>query len=259
MATDRALGTHLCGALKRDFPNKERLQAIHLTFSNSAIPGNGLGAFLDKPVHIVAEGGAQDGVGKCARGGTITILKGLNHNGKRLDGSVGKSFAYGAQEGCFIVQGNADTRACIRLSGADVIFGAEVTQPLQDELGGMAARANLKGYAFEYMTSGRALVLGDPGPWMAAGMTGGVIYQRIQPDMNLTVDAIRRRIASGAPVDIYPLNENDHQHIHDLLHHYIQTLELNNQPEAVQHLYNLLGRPQDHFVKVGPIKQEPVY
>jgi glutamate synthase (NADPH/NADH) large chain len=254
MATDRALGTHLCGALKRNFPNADKLEAIHLSFSNSAIPGNGLGAFLDAPVHIIAEGGAQDGVAKCARGGSVFILKGLNHNGQRLDGSVGKSFAYGAQGGLFIIQGSADTRACIRLSGADIIFGGEVTSPLQDELGGMGARANLKGYAFEYMTAGRVLVLGDPGPWMCAGMTGGVIYQRIQPEMNLTVDAIRRRIARGATVDIFALNENDTQQVHDLLNTYIRTLEINNQPEAVQHLYNLLGRPQDYFIKVAPVK-----
>lgn len=253
MATDRALGTHLCGALKRpEFPNRNNIEAIHLTFSNSAIPGNGLGAFLDEPVSIVVEGGAQDGVGKCARGGNISVLKGLNHDGKRLDGSVGKSFAYGAQGGLFIVQGNADTRACIRLSGADVIFGGEVTEPLQDDLGGIGARANLKGYAFEYMTSGRALVLGDPGPWICAGMTGGTIYQRIQPEMNLTVEAVRRRIASGSPVELFSLNENDIENVRELLSTYITSLENNNQPEAVQHLYNLLHRPQDHFIKLAP-------
>lgn len=255
MAADRALGTHLSGALKRpDFPNRHAIEAIHLSFSNSAIPGNGLGAFIDKPLNILVEGGAQDGVAKCAKGGKVTILKGLNHNGQRLDGSVGKSFAYGAQGGRFIVQGNADTRACIRFSGADVIFGGEVTEPLQDWLGGIGARANLKGYAFEYMTSGRALVLGDPGPWLCSGMTGGVIYQRIQPDMNLTVDAIRRRIASGSPVDIFPLNDRDIENVHELLSAYIETLENNNQAEAVQHLYGLLGRPQDYFVKLAPAK-----
>ena len=47
-------------------------------------------------------------------------------------------------------------------SGADVVFGGELTEPLRDDLGGIGARAHLKGYAFEYMTSGRALVLGDP-------------------------------------------------------------------------------------------------
>lgn len=255
MATDRALGTHLCGALKRtDFPNRNHIEAIHLNFGNSAIPGNGLGAFLDNPVDILVEGGAQDGVAKCARGGRIVILKGLNHNGQRLDGSVGKSFAYGAQGGQFIVQGNADTRACIRLSGADVIFGGEVREPLRDELGGIGARANLKGYAFEYMTAGRALIMGDPGPWICAGMTGGVIYQRIQPEMNLTVDAIRRRIAIGATVDIFPLQERDSEHVRELLNTYIEALENNNQADAVRHLYNLLSRPQDYFVKIAPTR-----
>lgn len=253
MAMDRALGTHLAGAITRgDLPNIENLQAVHLNFSNSAIPGNGLAAFIDSPINVLVEGGAQDGVAKCARAGTVTVLKGLNHNGKRLDGSVGKSFAYGAQGGMFIVQGNADTRACIRLSGADVIFGGEVTVPLQDELGHLGARANLKGYACEYMTSGRVLIMGDPGPWMAAGMTGGVIYQRIQPNMNLTVDAIKRRLAAGAIVQITALDDEGTDDVAELLDHYIRTLEMNNQADAADHLYALRRRPQEHFVKIAP-------
>lgn len=251
MAMDRALGTHLNGALKRgEIVLSDQIQAINLSFSNSAVPGNGLAAFIDEPVNIIVEGGAQDGVAKGARGGRVTILKGLNHNGERLDGSVGKSFAYGAQGGLFIVQGNADTRACIRMSGADVIFGGEVRKPINDELGGLAARANLKGYAFEYMTSGRALVLGDPGPWICAGMTGGVIYQRIQPEMNLTVEAIRRRLAPGSIVDVVPLDEQGEKDVRDLLNTYIKALELNNQSEATHHLYALLARPTVYFVKV---------
>ena len=253
MAMDRALGTHLSGAIKRkDVPHTERIQAIHLSFSNSAIPGNGLAAFLDEPVHVLVEGGAQDGVGKCAAGSTISILKGLNQNGRRLDGSVGKSFAYGAQGGLFIVQGNADTRACIRMSGADAVFGGEITAPLQDHLGGLGVRANLKGYAFEYMTSGRAVVLGDPGPWMCAGMTGGVVYQRIQPEMNLTVDAIRQRIAWDSLVEIQPLDDQGHQDVRELLNAYIRTLEENHQPKAAAPIYALLRRPAEHFIKIAP-------
>lgn len=253
MAMDRSLGTHLCGAIKRgEIPHTERVEALNLSFSNSAVPGNGLAAFIDEPVNVLVEGGAQDGVAKGAKGGKVIILKGLNHNGNRLDGSVGKSFAYGAQGGLFVVQGNADTRACIRMSGADVIFGGEVELTLNDELGNLATRANLKGYAFEYMTSGRALVLGDPGPWMCAGMTGGVVYQRIQPEMNLTVEAIRRRIAPGSVVDIFPIDEGAAEDVRHLLNIYIQTLELNNQAEAARHLYALLKRPQNHFVKIAP-------
>ncbi len=252
MAMDRALGTHLSGAIKRKVvPDADKIRAVHLSFSNSAVPGNGLGAFIDAPVDILVEGGAQDGVGKCAKGGAITILKGLNHNGERLDGSVGKSFAYGAQGGRFIVQGNADTRACIRLSGADVVFGGEIKTPLRDELGGLAARANLKGYACEYMTSGRVLVLGDPGPWMCAGMSGGVVYQRVQPEMHLTREAIQKRLARGAMVQIMDMDEQGVHDVQDLLGYYIYTLEQNNQAEEAQHLYRLLATPEEHFVKIA--------
>ncbi|MEQ8677570.1 MAG: glutamate synthase-related protein [Aggregatilineales bacterium] len=253
MAMDRALGTHLAGAIKRgDIKNVDNLDSINLSFSNSAIPGNGLGAFTDNPIKIWVEGGAQDGVGKCAKDGVIAILKGLNHNGARLDGSVGKSFAYGAQGGFFIVQGDADTRACIRLSGSSVVFGGEIRNPIRDEDGNIGSRANLKGYACEYMTSGRVLILGDPGPWMCAGMTGGVIYQRVQPEMGLTLDALKRRIAKGSVVDIFPLDEFGIEEIHEMLNRYIQTLEVNNQAEATGHLYKLLRRPQEHFVKIAP-------
>src|SRR5690606_38228418 len=81
MAMDRALGTHLCGAIRRGELSSD-LHAVHLSFSNSAVPGNGLGAFLDAPVDVLVEGGAQDGVAKCAKAGNVTILKGLNHDGK---------------------------------------------------------------------------------------------------------------------------------------------------------------------------------
>ncbi len=248
MAMDRALGTHLAGAIERkDFPGAENDHVVHLRFSNSAIPGNGLAAFLSDKLDVLVEGGAQDGVAKCAKGGTLAVLRGLNHDGKRLDGSVGKSFAYGSQYGRFIVQGNADTRACIRLSGADVVFGGEVKEPLRDELGGLAARANLKGYACEYMTSGRVLVLGDPGPWICAGMSGGSLYQRIQPEMNLTVDAIRRRVAKGATVNIFELDEEGINDVRDLLGYYIQTLEDNNQANEAAHLKALMHHPARAF------------
>ena len=63
---------------------------------------------------------------------------------------------YGAQRGRFLVQGGGDARAAIRLSGAQVLFGGD-----------------LRGFAFEYMTGGTAVVLGDPGRWICSGMSGG--------------------------------------------------------------------------------------
>ena len=80
-------------------------------------------------VDIRVEGGAQDGVGKTMFGGTIAVMKGRNRLGQRVNGSVGKSFAYGAQRGRFFVQGSADSRFCIRLSGADVVIAGEPAGP----------------------------------------------------------------------------------------------------------------------------------
>ncbi len=58
-------------------------------------------------------------------GGKVAVMKGVNRLGRRVNGSVGKSFAYGAQRGRLFVQGDADSRFCIRLSGADVVIGGE--------------------------------------------------------------------------------------------------------------------------------------
>ena len=44
------------------------------------------------------------------------------------------------------------------------------------------------------MTNGRALVLGDPGPWICAGMTGGVVYLRHDSNLGLTEQALKEEL-----------------------------------------------------------------
>jgi glutamate synthase (NADPH/NADH) large chain len=231
----------------------DKLPKINLTLTDGSVPGNGLGAFNARGVEITVHGGAEDGVGKMAFGGKIAILKSKGASGLYLNGSVGKSFAYGAQKGTFIVQGNADSRACIRLSGADVVFGGEITEPLRDELGTIAARANLKGFAFEYMTNGRAVVMGDPGPWICAGMTGGVVYQRLVPEMGLDKAAIARRIAKGAKVNILPLDDRGRSDLRELLGIYIAELKGSGQTETAERVSALLADPERHFVRIAPV------
>ncbi|HEX2863900.1 MAG TPA: glutamate synthase-related protein, partial [Deinococcales bacterium] len=258
-SADRALGTHLAGELSRRHADPRlRLQRVRLHFDSGSIPGNGLGAFNAEPVEILVDGGAQDGVGKGSSSGKITILKGLNDQGARVDGSVGKSFAYGATGGTFIVQGNADSRFCIRLSGADVVLGGEVTRPLQDDLGMLAARANAKGFAFEYMTAGRVVVLGDPGPWICSGMTGGVVYLRLQPTMGLDDAALQHRLARGANVRVHPLSERGVQDVRELLGKYHAALTASEQADGARRIAELLVDPAANFRMVLPAGQSPV-
>lgn len=253
-AEKRIIGTRYASHRVRDrFDGSyDSLPDISLTLTDGSVPGNGLGAFNARGVNITVHGGSEDGVGKMAFGGKISVLKSKNKDGLYLNGSVGKSFAYGAQKGTFIIQGNADSRACIRMSGADVVFGGEVSEPLKDELGSIAARANLKGFAFEYMTNGRAVVMGDPGPWICAGMTGGVVYQRIVPELGLTEEAIKRRIAKGAKVDILPLDDQGRADLKELLGVYLEELKLSGQMDAAAKVETLLEDLDRHFVRIAP-------
>ena len=202
-SVDRAVGTYLAGAMVRQGGGAGKVDLM----LGSSVPGNGLCAFNVDGISTVVEGGGQDGIAKGARGGSVCILKGANILGQRVDGSVGKSLAYGALSGTVIVQNLADSRACIRMSGADAVFGGRITAPVRDELGNIASRAHLKGFAFEYMTGGRAVVLGDPGPWICAGMTGGVIFQCLYPEHGFGRENLQRRFARGAHVVIRGLEE----------------------------------------------------
>ena len=129
-ANDRVLGSELSGAIARsrifeDGPESNDDVLASLEFNGGSVAGQGLGAFNSYGVAIRIEGGAQDGVGKTMLGGSIAVLKGKGAKGQRVNGSVGKSFAYGAQRGRLFVQGSADSRFCIRLSGADVVLAGE--------------------------------------------------------------------------------------------------------------------------------------
>src|SRR5215212_8955438 len=278
---DCALGTHLTGALTRYRRNwswlpghggvgghretwRQPLNEVDphsvpttaLRFFSSSVPGNGLGAYNAAPVRIVVEGGAQDGVAKGISGGRVVILKGYNHDSLLIDGSVGKSLAYGGTNGTVIVQGNADSRACIRLSGADVLIGGEISKPLNDSLGFIGVRANIKGFLCEYMTAGRVVVLGDPGPWICAGMTGGVLYLRPQPHLNFDQAAIQHRLARGAKVVIQEVGEQDLKNLQELLTLYAEELRHNHQAEESQKILNLLVDWKNTFARVVPLGQQ---
>lgn len=252
----RAVGTRVAGHRVRGKLDKSYINdpAITRKYTHGSIPGNGFGAYNVDGITLIAHGGAEDGVGKTAHGGNIYVLKTKNADGKCVGGSVGKGFGYGAQKGKLYIQGNADARAGIRLSGADMIIGGQIKTRLRSSGGMFFVQSNIKGFAFEYMTGGRGLVLGDPGPWMCSGMTGGVVYLRIQEEMGLTVDALKTRMAKGAQVQITPLSETGITDVKEMLTDYFNVLEQNGQKAAADALRALAENPTEHFVQVTPAK-----
>lgn len=258
LSGERVLGSRWAGARVENHLDGSytSLPEVSLHFVEGSVPGNGLAAYNVQGVNIRVEGGAQDGVGKTSFGGRISVLKAKGLRGVFVNGSVGKSFGYGAQRGLFVVQGNADSRACIRLSGADVVFGGEMTEPIRDELGGIGARANLKGFAFEYMTNGRAVVLGDPGPWICAGMTGGVVYVKLTPEMGFDKAALERRIAKGAKVFLYSLDKQGIQDVQELLGAYVQELLATAQYETAGRVQAWSDDAASQFIMISPKKEQ---
>jgi glutamate synthase (NADPH) large chain len=260
-ADDRVLGTELAGEIARmrifkGGPEASQDTLARLHFNGGSVGGQGLGAFNVYGLDITVEGGAQDGVAKTMLGGKVAIMKGKNRFGRRVNGSVGKSFAYGAQRGRLFVQGDADSRFCIRLSGADVVIGGEPQQPLDDSLGCVADRANVKGFAFEYMTNGRAVVLGDPGPWFCAGQTGGRVYLRINPEWNLTREALELRKGKGAKISLEDLDAEGVLDVQELLGHYVDELRATGQEEEAERIAKLAAEPQQNFIMSVPMQEQ---
>jgi glutamate synthase (NADPH/NADH) large chain len=256
---ERALGTATAGALVRQSlacaaePSPQPPHALTLLDS---IAGNGLGAFNAQPLHLRVYGGAQDGVGKCALGGQVVVLRGRNRVGKWLDGGVGKSFAYGAQRGLFIVQGVADSRFAIRLSGASVVAGARLTRPICDAEGVRPEHAHLKGFAFEYMTAGVAVVLGDPGPWLCAGMTGGVVYVKLWREYGFDCAALQRRLAPCAKVALTLIDAHDAATIRELLDEYRCELLKCGQKDEAEQVAHIAATVERDFVAIRPVTQQ---
>ncbi|WP_280770130.1 glutamate synthase-related protein [Salipaludibacillus daqingensis] len=258
-AEQRILGSRVSGHRVRGKldGSYRSLPEIDLRYTKGSILGNGLGAYNSEGVNIHITGGAQDGVGKTSFGGSFKVFKSKGVNGTLINGSVGKGIGYGAQKGTFIIQGDADSRAGIRLSGADMIFGGRLRKPLTNaNLYNAGVHANIKGFAFEYMTNGRGLVMGDPGPWMCAGMTGGVIYLRIDEEMGLDDKLLNSRIAKGAKVAIEPLSDHGKDEVIELLSLYRDELSALKQDDEVALVEKLLEDPSANFRQVVPVKQQ---
>jgi glutamate synthase (NADPH/NADH) large chain len=254
---ERVLGTAAAGALARErirasAPPAAAPEALRL----ATVAGQGLAAFGVEGLELTLEGGAQDGVAKGMFGGKVAVMKGVNRLGRRVNGCVGKSFAYGAQRGRLFVQGDADSRFCIRLSGADVVAGGEPAEPLDDSLGCDAGRANLKGFAFEYMTAGRAVVLGDPGPWFCAGQTGGRVYLRVNPAWNLDRAALERRLGKGARVELVGLDDAGEADVRELLSGYAAELRATAQDAEAERVLALAAQPAGHFLMSVPEREQ---
>ncbi|MBX3448824.1 MAG: glutamate synthase large subunit [Planctomycetaceae bacterium] len=155
---DRALGTMLSHeVVKKWGPEGLPADTIQIRCKGSA--GQSLGAWLAKGITIEVEGDANDYVGKGLSGGKIIIAPPENSSFVPEDSIiVGNVCLYGATEGEAYFRGRAAERFCVRNSGASCVV------------------EGVGDHGLEYMTGGRAVILGPVGRNLAAGMSGGIAY-----------------------------------------------------------------------------------
>lgn len=130
---------------------------VRFKFKGSA--GQSFGAFLAKGVTLELEGDSNDYVGKGLSGGRIIIYPPAESTFAAEDNVlIGNVALYGATSGRAFFRGRSAERFCVRNSGAKAVV------------------EGVGDHGCEYMTGGRAVILGPTGLNFAAGMSGGIAY-----------------------------------------------------------------------------------
>ena len=156
--TNRVFGTILSNEISKiwganGLPN----DSINLNLKGSA--GQSLGAWITKGMTISLEGDANDYVGKGLSGGKIIIYPPKDSKFVPEENILlGNVALYGATGGEAYFRGIAAERFCVRNSGARVVV------------------EGIGDHGCEYMTGGRAVILGKTGRNFGAGMSGGIAY-----------------------------------------------------------------------------------
>ncbi|SEF53394.1 glutamate synthase (NADH) large subunit [Thermomonospora echinospora] len=165
---------------------------VDITFTGSA--GNSFGAFVPRGVTLRLIGDANDYVGKGLSGGRISVRPDpaapFEAERQIIAGNV---ILYGATSGEFFARGIVGERFCVRNSGATAVV------------------EGVGDHALEYMTGGRAVILGGTGRNLAAGMSGGIAY---------VLDLVPARVNTEM-VEIEPLDDGDRAFLREIVERHL--------------------------------------
>ena len=155
---NRTVGTMLSNEVAKVWESNDLPEdTIEINFEGSA--GQSFAAWLVKGIKFKLEGDANDYVGKGLSGGKLIIHPPKDSLFKAEDNILlGNVALYGATEGEAYFRGIAAERFCVRNSGATVVV------------------EGIGDHGCEYMTGGKAVILGPTGRNFGAGMSGGIAY-----------------------------------------------------------------------------------
>jgi glutamate synthase (NADPH/NADH) large chain len=195
---------------------------ITVNFTGSA--GMSFGAFLPRGITLRLTGDANDYVGKGLSGGRLALSPPPDSPILAEDNVIaGNVVLYGATSGDAFIRGLVGERFCVRNSGA------------------VAVVEGVGDHGCEYMTGGRAVVLGPTGRNFAAGMSGGVAYVLDE------AGGFHTRV-NHEMVDLDPLDDDDR----GFLRERIEAHQRETGSTVARRLLSDWDRTLANFVKVMP-------
>jgi len=227
--TDRATGAMLSGEVIRRCGDGVLLEdTITCNFKGTA--GQSFGAFLAKGITFELEGMANDYVGKGISGGKIIVRPDERSRYKSDENIIiGNTAFYGAISGEAYICGVAGERFCVRNSGL-----AAVVEGVGD-------------HGCEYMTGGRAIILGHTGRNFAAGMSGGIAYVYDE-------DKTFKDKCNMDMVELETLKKEDRDTVYNLLHNHFRYTKSKKAKGIIDNMHVELKK----FVKVVPIEYKRI-
>lgn len=204
----------------------EGLPPDTITVNCTGNAGQSFGGFSAPGITFNLKGDANDYFGKGLSGARLIIRPPEESTFKPEENIlIGNVAFYGAIKGEAFINGLAGERFCVRNSGA-----VTVVEGVGD-------------HGCEYMTGGRAVILGSTGRNFAAGMSGGVAYV-----LDEAGDFIENR-CNPEMVDFDPLEREDIGFLRDRVEKH---LALTGSPKAKQLLENW-DDTLKKFIKVIPV------
>jgi glutamate synthase (NADPH/NADH) large chain/glutamate synthase (ferredoxin) len=197
-------------------------ETVRFTLRGSA--GQSFGAWLAPGVELTLIGDANDYTGKGLSGGVLAVYppEGVTFKAEE-NVIVGNTVLYGATAGRAFFRGLAGERFAVRNSGASAVV------------------EGVGDHGCEYMTGGRAVILGPTGRNFAAGMSGGVAYV-------LDADG---RFESRCNMGLVGFDELDETDVHEL-HELIEEHHLRTQSPVAARILTDWEEHLPRFVKVMP-------
>ena len=156
-STERAFGTMFGAELTRRFGTGLHDDDYVVKCTGGA--GQSFGAFIPKGLTLELEGDSNDYFGKGLSGGKLIVYPDRRSIFPAENNIIiGNVALYGATSGEAYINGIAGERFCVRNSGATAVV------------------EGVGDHGCEYMTGGKAVILGKTGRNFAAGMSGGIAY-----------------------------------------------------------------------------------